>query len=83
MQDYLKFLKKLPKELRLRVIEAIDQIALGEVANLDVKRLSAEYEVYRCRVDKIRILFQKRGDGNYVLDIGFRGDVYKKLKNLG
>lgn len=73
MKDYLKFLKRLPKDLRLKVILAVDKIAAKDVS---------EYEVYRCRVGKIRILFQKRGEENYVLDMGFRGDVYKKLDNL-
>lgn len=63
----------------MRVIEAVEKLAGNKLQNLDIKRLSAPYELYRCRVGKIRIIFQKRGDSNFVLDIGFRGGIYKKF----
>lgn len=79
MKDYLKFLKKLPKNLRIQLIKTVESIAEGELNNLDIKPLDKEHKVYRCRVGKIRILFQKRGEINFILDIGFRGDIYKNL----
>lgn len=81
MKDYLKFLSKLPKDLRLRIISAVDKIAKNKIKNLDIKLLSVSHTLYRCRIGKIRILFQNRDDENYILDIGFRGDIYKKLIN--
>lgn len=77
MKDYLKFLKRLPKNLRLKVIAAIEKIAANELNKLDIKPLHKDHQLYRCRVGKIRILFQKRKNENHVLDLGFRGDVYK------
>lgn len=82
MENYLKFLKRLPKNLRLKVIKAVEQIALNQLKNLDIKRLSAQHHFYRCRVGKIRILFQDRDGVNHILDMGFRGDIYNKLENL-
>ena len=79
MGNYLKFISRLPKNLRLKVIKAVENLANNELKNLDIKRLHAPYELYRCRVGKIRILFQKRGDKNFILDIGFRGGIYKKI----
>lgn len=79
MENYLKFIGRLPKNLRLKVIKAVENLANNKLQNLDIKRLSAPHELYRCRVGKIRILFQKRNNVNFVLDIGFRGDIYKKL----
>ena len=79
MENYLKFIGRLPKNLRLKVIRAVENLANNKLQNLDIKRLSTSHELYRCRVGKIRILFQKREDKNFVLDIGFRGDIYKKL----
>lgn len=79
MKDYLKFLSKLPKTLRLKVILALEKIANNNTQGLDIKRLSSSHDLYRCRVGKIRIVFQKRDDLNYVLDLGFRGDIYSKL----
>jgi mRNA-degrading endonuclease RelE of RelBE toxin-antitoxin system len=81
MKDYLKFLNKLPKDLRLRIIHAVDKIAANKTTDLDIKLLSAPHTLYRCRVGKVRILFQNRDNENYILDIGFRGNIYKKLKN--
>lgn len=81
MKDYLKFLSRLPKSLRLRIILAVDKIAKNKIKGLDIKLLSLPYTLYRCGIGKVRILFQKRDNENYILDIGFRGDIYKKLKN--
>lgn len=81
MQDYLKFLKKLPKNLRSKLIQAVERIFADKTDRLDVKHLNKYHNLYRCRVGKIRIIFQKREDGNHVLDIGFRDDIYKKLRN--
>ncbi len=79
MKDYLKFLKRLPKKHRLQLIKTVEAIAAGELSNLDIKQLDKDHKVHRCRVGKIRILFQKRGEKNFILDIGFRGDIYKNL----
>lgn len=78
LENYLKFIGRLPKNLRLKVIKAVENLANNKLQNPDIKRLSAPHELYRCRVGKIRILFQKRGNINFVLDISFRGDIYKK-----
>lgn len=71
MENYLKLLKKLPKPLRLKLIQA----------NLNIKCLSQKHGLYRCRIGKVRVLYQTRDEGNYILDMGFRGDVYKNLNN--
>lgn len=82
MKDYEKLLKKLPKQLRLRIIKAIERIATNDTKKLDIKILSGQYNVYRCRVGKIRILFQRRGKSNFILDIGFRGGIYSKMERI-
>ena len=79
MEKYKKFLAKLPPDLRLKLIKAICQIADGDLKNLDIKVLESKYEVYRCRIGKIRILFQKNGNKYQILDVGFRGDIYKNV----
>lgn len=79
MQDYLKFLNRLPKNLRLKVIQVVELIAQNKLDNLDIRSLSGYHHLYRCRIGKIRILFQQREWENYILDMGFRGDVYKGL----
>lgn len=72
----LKYLKKLDKNTQLRVINAINELPLG-----DVKRLKGSTDNYRLRVGSFRIVFC-RDDKNLiilVLEIGSRGKVYNKL----
>lgn len=82
MKDYEKLLKRLPKQLRLRAIKAIEKIAINDTKKLDIKILSGQYNVYRCRIGKIRILFQRRGECNFILDIGFRGGIYSRIAKM-
>ena len=77
MKNYLKFLSRLPKDLRERLLFVVSQIATGDLKGLDVKALLGFENVYRCRVGKLRILFRKGFSEYEILDIGFRGDVYK------
>lgn len=79
MEKYKKFLAKLPPALRQELIKAISQIADNNLKNLDIKIMHSKYSVYRCRVGKLRILFQKTKSGNTIMDIGFRGDIYKNF----
>ncbi len=79
MKNYLKRLSRLPKNLRNKIIKAIDKITVNDLKGLDIKLLTSEYKVYRCRVGKIRILFRKMGELNIIMDMGFRGDVYKDM----
>lgn len=76
MKKYKKFLKFLTPALRGRLIIAADKIVAGKTSDLDIKKLHKEIPVYRCRVGKVRILFEKTEDGNRILEIKFRGDVY-------
>lgn len=77
MKDYLKFLERLPKPLRLKIIKVVEQIAAGKLQNLNIKPLQGQKDFFRCRVGKIRVIFFKSDQGNVIFNIGFRGDVYK------
>lgn len=79
MERYKKFLSKLPADLREKLILAVCKIAENDLVGLDVKLLQSNYKISRCRVWKVRILFQVAQSGNRVLDIGFRGGIYKGL----
>lgn len=76
MLKYIKFLQKLPKSLREKLILVVQRIAKNDLKNLDIKPLVANGDFYRCRVGKIRIIFEKRKEENIIHDIGFRGDIY-------
>jgi len=77
MKNYLKFLKKLPKQLRDNIIKAIFDIGNNNLNKLDIKILKGHANIYRCRTGKIRIIFEKRNNTNIIHDIGYRGDIYK------
>jgi len=79
MERYKKFLSRLPVNLRKRLIAAVCKIADNNLDGLDIKILQSNYKIFWCRVGKVRILFQKAESGNKVLDIGFRGDIYKGI----
>ena len=70
-------LNKLPPALRLRVIKALYKIGDDNLKGLGVSQMSGAHQLYRCRVGKIRIVFQKTPHGNVVMDLGFRGGIYK------
>ena len=75
-----KYLKKLNPLLRVRLIRYIDSLEDFSNLNLDIKKLKWEKkEIYRLRVGKYRIIFEKQDDKLIILvmDIGSRGDIYK------
>lgn len=76
MQKYIKFLRELPKPLRDRLVEIVSLISQNDLKNLDIKPLVAKGDFYRCRIGKIRIIFEKKESENIIHDIGFRGNIY-------
>ena len=69
-----KYLHKLTDEIQIRLEKAINGIPDG-----DIKLLKGHANMYRLRVGDIRIIFSKEGDDTiYILQIGPRGDIYKK-----
>lgn len=75
-----KFFRLLDRKTRARVLACIHSISLGSFDLLDIRALSGFPDTYRCRIGDIRIIFQKFPNGNSVIDVGFRKDVYKRLK---
>lgn len=75
MNKIEKFLLKLRSDERIATKEQIRRIILGDISNLDVKKLKGRVDIYRVRVGRIRILCQKDKFGQYeVVDIGNRDD---------
>jgi mRNA interferase RelE/StbE len=80
-RDAEKFIEK--HNIRDKVREELKKFLLkvkGENINLDIKKLSGEWEgYYRIRMGKIRIIFEpdKNRQLLFVEKIDFRGDVYK------
>lgn len=70
----IKFLKKLDKTTRQRIVTAIRKIPYG-----DIKKMQGNNEfLYRLHVGNYRIIFNKQGQVCYIEKIDNRGQVYKK-----
>lgn len=80
MEKILKFLRKLtPRELT-SVEEAISALKQNQISGYNIKKLTGFSDIYRLRVQDIRIIFRKEGDVLEILDIGRRSEkTYKKF----
>jgi len=80
-RDAEKFIEK--QNIRVEVREELGKFLMkmkGENVNLDLKKLSGEWEgYYRLRKGRIRIIFEPNRINKvlFVDRIDFRGDVYK------
>ena len=71
-----KFIDKLPKNEKLRVIKAIERLPEGE----DIKKLKGHDNIYRLRVGDYRILYTV-DNGEFVIIVinaGNRGQIYNQ-----
>lgn len=60
-----KFIDKLPKNEKLRVIKAIERLPEGE----DIKKLKGHDNIYRLRVGDYRILYTVDNGGSLLLSL--------------
>lgn len=71
-----KFIEKLPKNERIRVVSAIEKLPNGE----DIKHLKGHSDLLRLRVGEYRIIYTV-DNGEcvvWVIDVGNRGEIYKR-----
>lgn len=71
-----KFIDKLPKNERLRVAKAIEQLPNGE----DIKKMKGHSDLFRLRIGEYRIIYAV-DNGKlivYVIDAGNRGEIYNR-----
>lgn len=68
-----KYLKKLHKPKREKIISAIEKIPDGSG---DIKKMQGIENLYRLRVNDYRVLFTPEYDILLVIKIGSRGDIY-------
>lgn len=79
MDHVQKFLMRADAKLRTRIITVVEKITEGNLDGLDVKKLQGTLNLYRCRVEDVRIIFARMEDGsNIIVDADFRGNIYKK-----
>ena len=71
-----KFIDKLPKNEKMRIVKAIEVLPNGE----DIKKLKGHTDLFRLRVGDYRIIYTV-DNGElivYVIDVGNRGEIYNK-----
>lgn len=78
MEKILKFLRKLNNRELKFTEDAISSIRQNKTGLYNVKKLTGYVDIYRLRVQNIRIIFRKEGDTVEILDIGRRSEkTYK------
>ncbi len=71
-----KFIDKLPKNEKLRIVSAISLLPNGE----DIKKLKGQDDIFRLRVGAYRIIYTI-DNGKcviFVIGAGNRGDIYNR-----
>lgn len=79
MEKLLKFLRKLNAKELNAVKTAMVDIKRRNLSRYNVKKLSGFTDVYRVRVQSIRIIFQEIDGETRILDVSRRNEkTYKK-----
>lgn len=76
----VKYLKRLPKEIKERIKETLKQLENNPLNYPGIKQMHGEWVGYhRIRIGQLRVIFwyDSKEDVVYIDHIGPRGDVYK------
>jgi mRNA-degrading endonuclease RelE of RelBE toxin-antitoxin system len=80
MEKLKKYLLRLSKDERERIIKVIEMITFNNCVGLDIKKLKGYSDIYKVRVGANRVIFRKTETDNYILQISRRSDsTYKKF----
>ncbi len=78
MDDVSKFLQKLTKSEREKIITLLRKLIEGDLSGLDIKKLKGLEGIFRVRAGRIRIIYRALATGVEVLQVGFRSeDTYR------
>ncbi|MBU1018765.1 MAG: type II toxin-antitoxin system RelE/ParE family toxin [Patescibacteria group bacterium] len=79
MDRIKKFLKKLSRKEREIIAELMCKVITNDLSGLVAKKLSGNSNLYRVRVGRIRIVFEKREIENKIINMDYRKDVCKNI----
>lgn len=80
MDKLEKFLKRLSAKDAVRVRDTIAMLYNASDSHLDIKKLSGFDELYRVRIQDVRIIFRKTPDEVTILEVNRRSEkTYKKF----
>ena len=71
-----KFIDKLPKQEKIRLVTAIEQLPNGS----DIKKMKGHDDLMRLRVGEYRVIYTEDNGELVVLviDVGNRGEIYNR-----
>jgi mRNA interferase RelE/StbE len=73
-----KFLSSLDKKTKSRLKKKLEELKFNPLQCSGVKKLKGtKNTLYRLRVGKIRIIYAILESGIEIVDIDYRGDIYK------
>lgn len=77
--DWIKFLRKIDKNVSIKIYNTIELILEWNFDGLDIKPIIWRKWFYRCRVWDIRIIFINIRWNISIYKIWFRWDIYNKI----
>jgi len=78
VKTWEKYINKSP--FKNSINEIIKDISINYLDNYFVKKLEWYENLYRIRKWKIRIVFEKRNDWNYIVAVDTRWQIYRWLR---
>ena len=79
MDKISKALRRLITKERDNIKNIIKALQSGRFANLDIKKLKGENDIFRVRKGSLRVIYQIRDNKIFVLKIGQRKETTYKL----
>jgi len=78
MDKISKFLRKLTTKEQTMVSAVIEELLAGNTANLDIKKLRGFDDIYRVRIQTLRIIYSQKGGLIKIIEISRRSEkTYK------
>lgn len=79
MDKNKKFLKQITDAERIAVGSAVANILAGSKTGLNIRKLEGYTHIYRVRIGRIRIVYEKTDTTIIIVKIGFKGENFYKL----
>ena len=77
VEQFIKFIEKSPyKAILLKIVQDIME---NNLEKYDIKPIEGTTNLYRIRKGSIRFIFRKTSQGNRIIEVNNRGDIYKGI----
>ena len=77
VEQFIKFIEKSPyKAILLKIVQDIME---NNLEKYDINPIEGTMNLYRIRKGSIRFIFRKTSQGNRIIEVNNRGDIYKGI----